>query len=236
MEKVYKNCYIAFLDILGFKRMVDTMPCSEIYEIYSKRMKNSISRIYLGKELCFDMSDIKIKVMSDSICFYVDSSKSNALAGLIVACEYFQEQLLRLSNPILTRGAIVKGDIFTENDIIYGPGFVKAYLMEENNAKYPRIIMTKETIDSAKELTTEQINHIIPMFTFSDFDAFYTIDYWSGLNRADSQTDYSRILTHVDHILDTTTDTSVREKYLYMRKNLQRCHIPGKSSAPDSHK
>lgn len=233
MEKVYMNCYIAFLDILGFKKMIETMPCSEIYEIYSTRMKNGISRIYLGKELCFEMSEIKMKVMSDSICFYVDSSKPNALAGLIVACEYFQEQLLKLSNPILTRGAIVRGDIFTENDIIYGPGFVKAYLMEENNAKFPRIIMTKETIDSAKENATAQMEPIIPTYTFSDFDAFYTINYWAGLNREDSKTEYPRILSHINHILDTTTDTSVRDKYLYMSKNLQRWHIPEKSNTLD---
>ena len=37
MEKKYMNCYIAFIDILGFKQMIETMPCSEIYEIYSKK-------------------------------------------------------------------------------------------------------------------------------------------------------------------------------------------------------
>ena len=78
-------------------------------------MKNGLSRIYRGRELCFEMSDIKMKVMSDSICFYVDAGKSNALDGLIVACAYFQEQLLKLPDPILTRGSIVRGDIFHIN-------------------------------------------------------------------------------------------------------------------------
>lgn len=231
MEKEYVNCYIAFLDILGFKKMIETMPCSEIYEIYSKRMKNRLSRIYLGRELCFEMSDIKMKVMSDSICFHIDSSKPNALIGLIIACQYFQEQLLQLENPILTRGAIVKGDIFAEADITYGPGFVKAYLMEENNAKYPRIIITKETMDSAKENTTANMERFIHQCTFADFDAFYVIDYWEALSGFDTDNVYCpRLFSHINHILDTTTDTSIREKYLYMRKNLLRWYNPKESN------
>lgn len=227
MEKEYTNCYIAFLDILGFKKMIESKTCSEIYEIYSKRMKNHIERIYLGRELCFEMSDIKMKVMSDSICFYVDSTKSNALVGLVAACQFFQEELLHLQNPILTRGAIVRGDIFAEGDIIYGPGFVKAYLMEENNANYPRIIMTKETIDSAKENTNANVEKFISQCTFSDFDAFYVIDYWEALEGYDTEDVYCpRLLSHINYILDTATDTSIREKYLYMRRNLLRWYKP----------
>lgn len=231
MEKEYMNCYIAFIDILGFKKMIGTMLCSEIYEIYAKRMKKPLSRIYLGHELCFDMSDIKMKVMSDSICFFVDSSKTNALIGLVLICQSFQEQLLQLQEPILTRGSIVRGDLFAENDIIYGPGFVKAYLMEENNAKYPRIIMTKDTIDSAKENTANNMTGIISQCVFSDFDAFYVVDYWELLEGLDTEDIHcSQLLAHINHILDTTTDNSIREKYLYMKKHLLRWYNPNKSN------
>lgn len=229
MGKEYTNCYIAFIDILGFKKMIETAPCFEIYEIYAKRMKKPLSRIYLGHELCFDMSDIKMKVMSDSICFYVDSRKPNALIGLIFLCQSFQEQLIQLQEPILTRGAIVKGEIFAENDIIYGPGFVKAYLMEENNAKYPRIIMTKDTIDSAKENTENNMNGLIHQCVFLDFDTFYVVDYWELLEGLDVEDIHCAcLLSYINHILDTTTDKSIHDKYLYMRKNLLRWYNPNK--------
>lgn len=229
MKKEYSNCYIAFIDILGFKKKVETMPCSEIYEIYAKKIKKPLSGVYLGSELCFDMSNIKMKVMSDSICFFVDSSKTNALIGLIMTCQSFQKQLLQLQEPVLTRGAIIKGDIFEESDIIYGPGFVRAYLMEENNAKYPRIIMTKETVDSAEVNTANNMKGILSQSIFSDFDAFYVIDYWELLEGLDTENVYCpRLLSHINSILDTTTDNSIREKYLYMRKNLLRCYNPNK--------
>lgn len=231
MEKEYTSCYIAFIDILGFKKKIDSMACSQIYEIYTRKMKKPLSSIHIGCELCFDMSDVKMKVMSDSICFFVDSNIKNSLVGLIMTCQSFQEQLLLLPEPVFTRGAIVKGDIFSENDIIYGPGFVKAYLMEENNAKYPRIIMTKETIDLSKENTASNATSIITHCIFPDFDAFYVIDYWELLEGFDVENVHcSRLLSHINHILDTTTDNSIREKYLYMRKNLLRWYNPNKSN------
>ena len=231
MEKEYTNCYIAFIDILGFKKMIETKNCSEIYEIYDKKMRKPLEHVFLGHEMCFDMSDIEMRVMSDSICFCVDSSKTNSLIGLIMICQSFQEQLLKLQEPILTRGAIVKGDIFIEKNIIYGPGFVKAYLMEENNAKYPRIIMTKDTIDSAKENTASNAMGLMLQCVFSDFDAFCVVDYWELLEGFDTKDIHCpRVFSHINHILDTTSDNSIREKYLYMRKNLLRWYNPNKSN------
>ena len=231
MEKEYKNCYIAFLDMLGFKKMIESQKCSTIYEIFKKQLKKHIGKIYLGSELCFDMSNIKMKVMSDSICFYVDCNITNALIGLIVTCQSFQEQLLHLQDPILTRGAIVRGNIFAENDIVFGPGFVKAYLMEENNAKYPRIIMTKETIDSAKENTADDVKRLLFECTLVDFDEFYVVDYWELLNGLDTDNVFCpQLLSRINNILETTLDISIREKYLYMKKQLLRCYNPEENS------
>lgn len=222
MDKAYTDCYIAFLDILGFKKMIESKQCNQIYEIYSKNMRKHLQAIYRGRNLLIDINDITMKVMSDSICIYVDSSKPNALFGLIMVCQYFQAQLLKLNDePILARGAIVRGKLFSEGDIIFGPGFVNAYLMEENNAKYPRIIMTKDTIDSAVDKATDDTMDLIWNSTFRDFDAFYTIDYLELFQGEDKENKHcQRVLEHIDSILNSTLDASVREKYLYLRQRL----------------
>ena len=44
----------------------------------------------------------------------------------------------------MVRGAIVEGDFFDNNIIVYGKGLVEAVQIEENVAKYPRVIVQKE--------------------------------------------------------------------------------------------
>lgn len=223
----YTDCYIAFLDILGFKNLIDTKPCEEIYKIFSTKMKKPLSAFSKGTKSILDMEDIKMKVMSDSICFYVDSQKRNALVGLIATCAYFQVELLRMQEPILSRGAIVKGNLYTENHIVFGPGFVKAYQMEEHSAKFPRIILTRSMLEDARDNTDEDIVDYIPQTVFCDFDEFYAIDYLELFEGFDTRgEDCHRLLKHINSILGTTTDSSVREKYLYLKKHLLRWYKP----------
>lgn len=223
----YTTCYIAFLDILGFKNLIDTKSCEEIHNIFTTKMKKPLSGFSIGTKPIVDMEDIKIKVMSDSICFYIDCKRRNALVGLIATCAYFQIELLRMHEPILSRGAIVKGDLYAEDHIVFGPGFVKAYLMEEHSAKFPRIIVTKSTLEDAWDKTDEDITGYIPRYVFCDFDEFYAIDYLELFEGFDTHgEDCHRLLKHINSVLGMTTDSSVREKYLYLKKNLLRWYKP----------
>ena len=223
----YTTCYIAFLDILGFKNLIDTKPCEEIYKIFLTKMKKPLSSFSKGTKPIVDMEDVKIKVMSDSICFYIDCRKRNALVGLIATCAYFQVELLRMQEPVLSRGAIVKGDIYAEDHIVFGPGFVKAYQMEEHSAKFPRIIVTRSTLEDARANTDENIENYIPQTVFCDFDEFYTIDYLELFEGFDTHgEDCRHLLKHINSILGMAIDSSVREKYLYLKKNLLRWYKP----------
>lgn len=223
----YTNCYIAFLDILGFKKLIDVKTCEEIYNIFSTKMKNPLSGFSIGTKSVINMEDIKTKVMSDSICFFIDSQKRNALGVLIAICAEFQSELLRLSEPILSRGAIVRGDIYNAGDILFGPGFVKAYQMEEHNAKYPRIIITAETMASAKDNTDANFSNHINERTFLDYDEFITIDSLGLFEGFDmSGEDCRHLLSYINDVLGTSVDDSIREKYRYLKKNLLRWYKP----------
>ena len=227
----YTNCYIAFLDILGFKNLIKTKSCDYIYGIFSEHMKNPIGRFSLGTKSIVNMDDVKVKVMSDSICFYIDSQITNALVGLLAVCQYFQAKLLELPEPILSRGAIVRGDLFTTGDVIFGPGFVDAYLLEENSAKYPRIIMTIATIESARDTTAAALADFVFQHTFRDFDEFITIDVlelFEGFDMDGSKCFH--LLSHIDNVLGSTADNSIRDKYLYLKKQLLKWYRPKQSS------
>ena len=225
----YSDCFIAFIDILGFKEMINNCPFEEIHRMYRRRMKMPMDFFSHDGKPVLDINAIQMKVMSDSVCFFVDRTITNSLVGLVATCLYFQVDLLRQSKPVLSRGAITHGEIYADGDILFGPGFVKAYLMEEKSAIYPRIIMTKETIDTAREQIAPAEADYIPDHTFLDFDEFYTIDCCELLDGFDKTgEECAHLLYFLNNTLATSTDRSIREKNLYLKKNLMRWYRPGR--------
>ena len=221
----FKDCYIAYLDILGFKALLrkpDDNICEFIATLFDRIQEEYCITINSTGEYLVDPSLVKYKIMSDSICFYVETTVPNALAGLIAICDFFQVRLSRQNDPVLVRGAIVQGKLYAEEDIVFGQGFVNAYLMEEKTAKYPRIILTKALIKQCSELD-EYGRDYIQQFTFDDDDAFITLDYlylFYGLSH--EKEDWKRFAAFVFDNVEKETDASIKEKYLYLKRNIDR--------------
>ena len=223
-ERKYKECYIAFLDLLGFKALIENreMSCEKIAKLFDEIRIEYLVTIEEEKRYLMDFDALKQKIMSDTICLYVDSSITNSLAGLISTCDYLQVRLLRRKTPMLLRGAIIKEKIYAKGDITFGPGVSKAYLMEEKTAKYPRIILTKNLIDEWKTHDFYGKDYV-KTYTYRDFDAFYAVDYlylYYGLHYG--QTTWSKFTRFVRDALDKETNPSIREKYLYLEQNIHR--------------
>lgn len=223
-KREYTECYIAFLDLLGFKALIEDKEttCDDIAKVFDEIDKEC--PVYINEEdrPLMDFSLLKKKIMSDTICLYIDSSVTNSLAGLIATCDYLQVRLSRFETPILLRGAIIKGKIYAEKDTTFGPGVSKAYLLEEKTAKYPRIVLTKNLID---EWETHDFygKDYVDTYTFRDFDAFYTVDYlylFYGLDH--SKKTWKNFARYVYDKLDKETNFSIREKYLYIEQNIPR--------------
>ena len=225
--KRYSDCYIAFIDILGFKEMIKRRSCNDLYEMYRCLQGKPLEYFNHDGTPVLDMNAVHMKVMSDSVCFYVEREIVNSLVGLIATCAYFQYDLLCLPDPVLSRGAITHGEIFADGDILFGPGFVKAYLMEEKSSKYPRIIMTQETIDLSMNQTAEEELDYIPRYTFLDFDEFNTVDTCKLLREKDrGGADCANLLAYLEEVLATFTDGSIREKAIYLKKSLLQWYRP----------
>ncbi|MEN6325735.1 MAG: hypothetical protein ABFD18_05970 [Syntrophomonas sp.] len=126
---------VAFLDILGFKKMIDRIPLEKIVENYEKLINNSRgysnwignnteSSIFTGadpKDMC---------KQSDSIILFAnDSSEVSFLRLIIYAWRLLQFSIVT-GLPI--RGAISYGDIYINEDlnVFLGKGLLKAYQIE----------------------------------------------------------------------------------------------------------
>lgn len=229
IEFEYNKCYIAFLDLLGFKNVIGKKTCQEILDIFSNiKIPIQSINIYKGGKWVplvdqETINKVNMKIMSDSICFYITASETNAFCTLAAVCTMFQIMMLKLPDPVLMRGGIVYGELFAFGDITYGPGLTNAYLLEEKSAKYPRIIMTGDIVERAFKETTPNCQQILSKLLNRDFDAFYMLNYF-GLLPADGDNKQSTQIfyEHIEKVLNSAIDPSIREKYLYLESNMQK--------------
>ena len=227
-EIKYSDCYIAFLDLLGFKDMINKKTCDEILAIFDK-IKLQPHDVYIRKENGFEKiihsvitKNIKMKIMSDSICFYVDAAIQNAFSTLLTMCMLFQIKMASLPEPVLMRGGIVRGNIYASGDVTFGPGLTSAYLLEEKSAKFPRIIFTHDTLLKALNETIEDYRMVILGCIFRDEDGFYALNYFNLAGKKEAKG--SKVQALYDYAckqINSPINPSVKEKYIYLEKKLK---------------
>lgn len=130
----YSQYYFAFLDLLGFKEIVKSKTCEEIAEIFDEAKKKYTVRKGIDENSWADVipfEDIHYYIMSDSICIFIKSDIKAALTVLTWLCLHLQIRLLCLQEPVLVRGSISLGDIYADNNILFGPAMVEAYIRSE---------------------------------------------------------------------------------------------------------
>ncbi|MBR3919674.1 MAG: hypothetical protein IKJ59_13245 [Clostridia bacterium] len=218
----YKECYIAVLDLLGFKAALKKYDCNTIATIFDEINEEYTISYNETREPIVNKEDIHIKVMSDSVCIYIESRTENALPALIATCDYFQIRMLRLKEPMLSRGAIVKGKLYHNNDVLFGEGFVKAYYMQENEAIYPRVIIEKNIIEGFKTNNNADQRYIDLLLT-KDFDGYYFSDYLSlfyCLNH--EQESWKNFIKYVIAKKENEENGRARAKYSYITESLPR--------------
>lgn len=135
-----KNSFVAFLDVLGFKEMV--MKKSDENKL---KLEKFFSKVLEAFEIfSHDKAELKKLIISDSIILVVEDKKVH-FETLLKAIRNLQAWLA--IEGIWIRGAISHGEInFDEpNKIVYGSGYIKAYLLEQK-AEYPRVIIDPSLI------------------------------------------------------------------------------------------
>jgi hypothetical protein len=151
--KTFEDRYVAFVDILGFSNLVNRMrkePAlfklirgtldsideqAQQFEEY-RRQKRTGARSVLPP--------VQLEMTAFSDCYVVSDTTS---AWRVVAAVQFLGSTL-LARGIASRGGIVQGQTYHRGRVLFGPAVVKAYELERDVAKYPRIIVS-ETVRRA---------------------------------------------------------------------------------------
>lgn len=232
MQNEYEECYVAFIDILGFKEMLDKDDFNQIFNVFmaikSFKTKPAIEMPAYN--------EIRFHIMSDSIIVYINSSVKDGFIALTDICGKIQMYLLWLDPPILVRGGIAQGTLYCKDDIIFGTGLSRAYLLENNLAVFPRIVFTEELLQSAlKNAWASKIfdyNNSFynkdedELFFINFFDSFFYIKYLNVKSVEEVVNNdnefFDKIINFVENKLAKETNSSIRQKYLWLKKKIYK--------------
>ena len=162
----YEQRVVLFLDILGFKRLIDQQQEGIVSEVLSVT-----SSKYAGYE---------ISAFSDNMAVSIKIESGVELLKIIEFASYLSWKLI--SKGVLSRGGIAVGNLYHKNGIIYGPALLDAYYLESQVAIFPRVILEKDAINkfsAMMSIPTEAENNINMLLHEDESDGWKYINLMS---------------------------------------------------------
>jgi hypothetical protein len=136
----YSQRYCAFLDILGFRGLIEEVKADParfaILQSVLERVHSSPGSASSSIE-----TEIRSQSISDAVALSTEIN-GVALENLFSAIRRLYLDLL--VQGFFLRGAIVKGHLYHHKQTIFGEALVKAYNMESEIARFPRVIVARE--------------------------------------------------------------------------------------------
>jgi len=144
-DVVYEDRLVAFLDMLGFSRMVLDGKDDDVEFLLN--LIPDMMRTHQGNVL---RDDLQVTIVSDSIILSVKATPDDILKDLFNMCVIIGRIQHELAlNGYYMRGGISVGKMVHDsgNNLIVGPAYIRAYLLESEKSIVPRVIIGKEVID-----------------------------------------------------------------------------------------
>lgn len=133
----FENRLIAFFDVLGFTKLLETKDINELYKLYKKFIQEIKSEVFQPQETMEGSQETKVINFEKSIVFsdsiILISKEINDIKHInnfILLCISLMEK--STSNDFPLRGSIGKGDFIydDEDDIFLSSDFAKIYNFE----------------------------------------------------------------------------------------------------------
>lgn len=228
-EVAMEDCICVFMDILGYVEMQnEATKTGKSAELF-KRIYNSLNRAInsLNEHIITPGDKWGIKIFTDNIILSyplrIDHHES-AIGRTARAIAQYQLEMAK--DGFFIRGGISRGNLYIDNNLVYGDALLDAYTLESKFAVHPRII----TSPSVKKLILEHFtyyatttnapqNDIFKLDTDNNIFVDYLFSCFEPI-RYDEKIDKETILIHKQHVengLRKYQETpSVFSKYLWL--------------------
>ena len=142
----YRERYVAFLDLLGFRALVEN---AEVNEEARERLTESLD--HLRGTLCNDPAiDMRFTYCSDSLVGTAERSQHGLWELLASVCSLTCNLL---QNDVLVRGSMTRGGAFHSHQFVYGTAVSRAAVLEKDRAEGPKgplVLLSPEVYEDAK--------------------------------------------------------------------------------------
>jgi hypothetical protein len=141
----YKERYVAFLDLLGFKALVCA---AEGNQGEYARLKGALER--LNQTLC-NVPRWEFRFTHFSDCIIITSDVTpEALEAIFSAVETLTRNLLQYD--VMVRGGITRGGTFHTAQYVYGTAVSRATVIEKDQAHGPLVLLAPEVYEDVKAI------------------------------------------------------------------------------------
>jgi hypothetical protein len=233
---IMEERFVAFLDILGFSEIVKSIESNNRNDnLDLKRIKSILNfmdeettdpnycsdlPIYIETEhglIERELGDPRLTYVSDCIIISAEPTL-DGFKGLSRKIHKITADLAY--DGIFCRGAITKGKLFHHNKVVFGTSYIKAYKLEEDKAKFPRVIIDPDITDFFE--LEEGAVPLAPAFYGKDKDGLYYQRYWTWFlfpPYAGSFDNYLIIVREwiIRHIETFKGNSRVQPKYLWLK-------------------
>lgn len=147
-KQLMVNSYVAFLDILGFKTLIEESFKQDQEEEQLKDIYNSLynAQSQLKADSYFYEAKPIINVFSDNIAIQIPIYETGEPEAHGIFNDLAKYQLSLALDGYFVRGGVSIGKHFQDEILIFGKAFLKAYLLESKEAIYPRILIDPKGI------------------------------------------------------------------------------------------
>jgi hypothetical protein len=144
-EPDYEERYCAFIDVLGFSQLLSSLDSSAID---FQKVREVLQFTHYSPSLFFtkfisEGTDFRYQSISDAVCISTKPS-SQGLGEIFNAVEQLSFALL--TEGFFVRGAVVKGRLYHDEKTVFGTALVRAYQLEQNVVRYPRVMVTRDVV------------------------------------------------------------------------------------------
>lgn len=240
----YEQRIVAFLDILGFKSLLDETIDKDGNDIEAKI--DSVISAYQAIRDVWDLDDSsglaeykktdskQVSIFSDSIVVSFNVNDPSQVFYTLLEIKHVI--MLLLSRGILCRGAVAIGKFIHTENYLFGPALVEAYTLESKAAMYPRVILDSSVIEAGSEYSafhhrpkTEE--EYVRSLLEQDSDGMYYVDYFYKAQSEldDPEYDFPSYIDNLGEIIrkglmgsSHHSKADLRVKYSWMRERYNR--------------
>lgn len=222
----YEKRIVLYLDILGFQSKVnESLSSQKVFDSIYKALSNIYSDKFKNENGPMKGTDYgtQISVFSDNIVFSELYENKGSWFGFLYSIYWLINEILW--DGFLTRGAIVIGDLYHNEKIVFGPALNEAYRLESEVAIYPRVVFQKDTMDEGLKTALygdidEDIKYLDYIISF-DEDGLFFVNNLSKKHDFDDEETYVGLLFRVKKIIEeglTNKDIKVKTKYEWLKQ------------------